>query len=177
MFTLYDLPNKKKYLSTTPEVPSCIHPSTSGIINILKSIQKLLVLCLFWKASELLNSDGFIKCWQTLKNEYVIQNQNQFQTHSTIKISLPLKLISINNHCWVVPYHIPKWEIICRFKLIIVNFVNMMTQWGYGFKYPHPKEFPLVRSESSILSMKIFWQPCINSLWPVLKKCWWKYFW
>ena len=27
-------------------------------------------------------------------------------------------------------------EVSCGKKLIIVTFINIKTQWGYGFKYP-----------------------------------------
>ena len=33
-------------------------------------------------------------------------------------------------------------EISCGQTLIMVTFINIKTQWGYSFKYPHPEEFP-----------------------------------
>ena len=36
-------------------------------------------------------------------------------------------------------------EVSCGKKSIIVTFINIKTQWGYGFKYPHPEEFPSSR--------------------------------
>ena len=49
------------------------------------------------------------------------------------------------NYHSLIQYHVPRWEINSRFKSVIVTFINIKTQWGYGFKYPHPNEFPCSR--------------------------------